>query len=396
MKNFKRMVVMIIVIILLVAISLFAEQSNNKEDLVGKTITQSTYDESSVQLRVINSTTGAEPSSVQAQDLSSNINKDGSVTFKSKDKKQKFIVPAGQTDVFICDEDRCEKPTKCPKCKFEEKDDKYIFLNNGVQVETDLAENENPEIVREKNENFCMKDMSKPQCEYVRQGLTNAVNIATAPFRAEVERVVGSYVNSLLDEMWIGSNRNFIMAYCGAKYYEKEGSQIQAFGGIADSWKTPASYGVRDPIDVVYDGLLSGESNIIKMSGTKEEVTPEMYRYSGRVQLLGNMQYRVYFYNSCTKQSSLFEGGFVKEGQLSAIGAPNYDIQQYNDYLAGAATTFNCKNGHCRFNQLCVNTIKTIKNDDKKEETTCVTLAKKKFLTAFKNGNADKSGSVEC
>ncbi|MBI5392517.1 hypothetical protein HZA96_01485 [Candidatus Woesearchaeota archaeon] len=333
-----------------------------------------------------------------AQQSPSHINNDGSVTFKSADGKQIFIVPAGQSDVFICNDDKCEKPTKCSRCKFEKKDGMHTFLNNGEEVETDLDEDETPEIIREKNEDFCTKEnnMDQGQCQYVKQNLISAVNIATAPFRAEIERIISPYINSLLDEMWIGSNRNFIMAWCGAKYYEKEGSQIQAFGSISDSWKAPNTFGVQDPVDVVYNGLLSGENNIIKMSGTKEEITPEMYRYSGRVQLLGNMQYRVYFYNSCTKQSSLFEGGFVKEGQLSATGQPNYDIQQYNDYFAGAATTFNCKTGACRFNQLCARTIKTINNEDQKEEETCVTLAKKKFLTPFKDGKASKDGSVDC
>ncbi|MBI5392519.1 hypothetical protein HZA96_01495 [Candidatus Woesearchaeota archaeon] len=312
------------------------------------------------------------------------VGADGSVTYSvgEGDSAVTYKVLAGETDVQICKGDKCEK---CEKCA----------TKGGKLLDSDGKPiGDSPEAAREKAEDFCVKNLDDKKCAYVAENLKNAVNIATAPFRAEVERIVGSYVNTLLDMAWIGSNRNFIMAMCGAKYYEKEGEAVGAFGGISDSWKTPLGYGAQDPVDAIYDGLLTGGSSIIKMSGTKEEITSEMYRYTARVLLIGNFEYTIYFQNSCTKESSAFEGGFVKQGTVQALGAPNYDIQDYRDYYSGSLTTFDCANGPCRFDQICVK--RDPANDDKIENPFCVTLAKGKFRTKFKDGKSDEAGSVEC
>ena len=305
------------------------------------------------------------------------VGDDGSVTYTvgSGDEQLTYKVAPGTNDVQICKDDKCEK---CDKCTV--KDDK-LFGPDEKKI------GDSPELAREKAEDYCVKNLDDEKCGYVAEGLKNAVNIATAPFRAEVERVVGSYVNNLLDLMWIGSNRNFLMAMCGAKYYEKEGESVGALGGAIDSWKTPVGYGMQDPVDAIYDGLLSGKSNIIKMSGTKEEVTPEMYRYTARVLLIGNFEYTIYLKNSCTGETSAFEGGFVKQGAVQAHGAPDYNIDQYSDYYSGSLTTFDCNNGPCRFNQICVKI---------NQEDSCNTLTKGKFRTKFKDGKADETGSVEC
>ena len=91
------------------------------------------------------------------------------------------------------------------------------------------------------------------------------------------------------------------------------------------------------------------------------------------------MQYRIYLHNSCTKETSVFEGGFIKEGSLTAAGAPNYKIDHLDDYYAGTQMTFDCKKGSCRFDEICVYDV--VKDDEK-----CFDLAKGRFTTDLGNG----------
>ena len=272
----------------------------------------------------------------------------GNIIYTNGDKK--YIVDHdsyGDDKVYVCKDDKCNTKELCEKCKV---DTKGKLNDDGKELGDD------PDKIRSDSKDFCKTNMKDEKCDYYATQLASYANIATAPVRAEIERTVGGFASDLLNAAYITHLDSVI---CGAKYYYdtsgEKGTPV-TLGGFELGKSSIPSLQKKDPLNNMYGDIYAGKGQIMNVGGSKEEVIEnKLYRYTLSIKLFGQMHYKLYLSNSCDKKkNSLFEGGFSKEGDLTVQGAPDYNVGNYIDYIAGTTLTFDCSKGPCRFNEVCI------------------------------------------
>lgn len=172
--------------------------------------------------------------------------------------------------------------------------------------------------------------------------------------------------------------------------------------GVFGSMKAPGSE---------YESELEMEATgrdkpTVSLSGEKNQVGENLYRYGSSMKLIGNQNdtWTIYLYNSCTKENSYddyidsdAEIGWKDEGRIRLHGFIHQHYAGHRDQ----SMIFDCEDENCRFDQVCVvfesTKIPGASSDNKEPEELgygndpyCVTLTHGEgFFTQGETGSYD-------
>ena len=255
---------------------------------------------------------------------------------------------------------------KCNDCSVDKQGDNYV-VKKGQQV-FNLQSKESPTDSANKAIAGCEGKFrtlanGKPNpgysssCDFVEQSMQNSYRVYSAKFRSII---AGLFNPALENAAWFQKTKKLPSLMCAVS----NNVRMHDNGGglsvpINYQWNTDVDAPIFGPATT--DEHIGGE--LVELQARdpfaemriykifypqREEITPTLYRYSFFLSLTGSFSYDAYLVNSCTKEESKdIEGGFRYQGQSSANGV---DRQRFAD----DSMLFNCAEGPCRFNYVCV------------------------------------------
>ncbi|MEM4268359.1 MAG: hypothetical protein QXK37_06040 [Candidatus Woesearchaeota archaeon] len=200
-------------------------------------------------------------------------------------------------------------------------------------------------------------DQNMPWLREKLQTYYDSINAAT---RSKLNQILSAYLDELLGPF----SQGIPAEMCGDSLYIKETDWKSKVAGIPIPTSTYESEMVKQINENIRTVIIEGE---------KSELTNNLYRYAVTLKIIGdkNVEWELYFYNSCTKEDSKefwHEKGMISKRQFFGM--------HYADN-----TVFDCElKKPCRFNQACLK----FKDEAKAH---CVTLA---------HGSGFRTGDRSC
>jgi hypothetical protein len=278
-----------------------------------------------------------------------------------------------------------------------DKDDEKLvneLLDLGVKTKEDAEK-----ILKEKGLEF--EATTKWKQDYTKSMINK--------FKGRLSSALGSHFDN-----WLGKYTYGIpAAICGDSLYADTTDSQQKAGGFINTQALNPEKQTQFKSEM--ERKILEEMKTIVITGEKSELSPTLYRYAISLKLIGDSSetWKIYLYNSCTKDNSLEdavnsdgEKGWYQQGALSK-GAY---VETVFAGGMGHNMIFDCELGKCRFNQACIE-FNIQKNEENEKvpkydfDTPGVTKTfdskdKKIYCATLANGDGfitqGKTGSTEC